>query len=114
MSLYKIAPAIFVAFVESMPNYLMLNPSVLTCENLLFCFGGAIRYGTTDNFLLLSLDKGVARRYEPGGVERADVLGATGRRGAVDEDEKISHDRSNRSVSRVFKAEKQCEKVCRS
>lgn len=54
---------------------------------------------TTDNFLLLSLDKGLSGRIQPGGVERVDLLGAAGRRGALDEDQEIPDDRAYRPVS---------------
>lgn len=54
---------------------------------------------TVDNVLLLSLDEGLSRRIQPGGMERLDVLGAAGRRGAVDKNEKVHDDRPDRLVS---------------
>lgn len=60
-------------------------------------FGGE----TTDNFLFLSLDKGLSGRVQPRGVERVDLLGAAGRRGAVDKDQKVPHGRADRLVSLV-------------
>lgn len=56
------------------------------------------------NVLFFSLDEGFAGRVHPGGVERVDVLGATGGGGTVDEGQEISHDRTHRLVSVACRA----------
>lgn len=77
-------------------SFAPVPPCVFVCVSLcVFAFRGEI----ADNFLLLSLDKGLSGRVQPGGVERVDLLGAAGRRGAVDEDQEVPHDRTYRPVS---------------